>query len=313
MTESQWTDKLLKMSQNTGYSGNGDDASPLGTHWLSSDQFIENTHFKTQWMSFEEIGYKSVVQALSDLAAMATSPQGLMASLAWPPHLEKESILKLLQGIESACLDHGTPLMGGDISSAPQIYINHTVVGGRKDDAQALSISGASPEQKIVISGPLGYAATGLYEVTNKIPTPRYRNYWTKPEVQFEKAEALQKIFHATALTDMSDSLCKSLHGLTTVSHCGALIMEDKLLLNQTWRQYVETLRLSALELFLHGGEDYQLLATVPAEVSDTDLLAHGLMSIGVTTKAQKVQLQQSETRSDLPLKSWDPFALAQE
>ena len=308
MTEKHYIEKLHAVSRATGFTDTGDDAAIVSDcNILSTDQFIEGTHFLWSHMSAEKLGYKSIVQALSDLAAMGAEPRAVLTSLAWnQKHAEK--IDSYLDGIQKACLDYDVPLVGGDITHSPNtFYSDVTVCGWSKSPIKK---SGAQPQDIVVLTGTLGDARAGLETVASALSTAAFRERYEKPTAQIKTIHSLLKRTVVTSCTDISDSLSKSVLALANASRVGMIIDSERIPISQELKKYVHEQNKNLEVYKWNSGEDYQLLLTLPATTPDSLLTDHGLTAIGRVTSDLKVQIKNGDSYVPLTEVGWDPFAL---
>jgi thiamine-monophosphate kinase len=308
--EAMKEDELLafihSISRRTGFTGVGDDAAVLADGLVvSTDQFIENTHFTWSQMSAEEIGHKALVQALSDLAAMAAQPIGVLCSTAWP-QADDEKIRQVFLGIEAACREYQVPLVGGDISrsQASQTYMDFTVLG---KTSRPLLQSGARPGDLIAVSGPIG-GAMGGFRTLNEGESALTRAF-KKPRARIGLALKLAEKNVLTSLTDISDSLSKSLYHLSRQSHCGVTIDLDKIPRLSELETLCEARQWPIKDFLLSGGEDYELLMTLDKNTANSVILDHGLTVIGQTQTGPNTY-NENKKNYPLPEVGWDPFVL---
>jgi len=259
--------------------GIGDDAAvvdaPAATKlaW-TTDMLVEGVHFQTGWQSAEELGRKSLMVNLSDLAAMASQPLYALVSLAIEARMEAEYVLDLCRGIKSGCDEYGLRVIGGDTTaSGSGLIINISAAGSVSGDAMARS--GAAPGEAIVVTGALGGAAAGmrLLAAGTGDAYPGLLRAFRSPEPRLAAAMAARDA-GATSMTDISDGLATDLRHICAASGVGATIDIASLPhppeLDAACREH----GWDREALALGGGEDYELLATFPAESVDGALKA---------------------------------------
>lgn len=312
MNEKDLLKVIQGISHKTGYKRTGDDAAVIGHTVVSTDQFIEGTHFTWDQMSPLEIGYKAVVQALSDLAAMGARPKAVLASLAWPP-AEQERILAVFKGIGVACMDYGVPLAGGDISACRELtYMDFTVIG---ETIHPIEKKGAKPGQLLVLSGPLGLAEAGRRALKDNLNYPNLKLAFIKPTAQIDLARRLCNMNIITTLTDVSDSLSKSVHQISEHSGCGFEIDYKKLPMHPELLRFCTEQKLDIKDFLFNAGEDYQLLMTMITGASEKMITDLGLIPIGYAVEgdaSKDNQVTYTQEGKTLPLTEvgWDPFNL---
>jgi thiamine-monophosphate kinase len=238
---------------------------------LSCDAFLENVHFLAGVHSPDAIGYKALARATSDLAAMGAAPRFFMLSLALPASRTGAWLDALIKGMARAAREFGMVLIGGDTSQNPTVIMNITV-GGDASAGHALTRSGARPGDGIYVSGTLGSAQLGLELILRRLHRDaRWKgllDQHLRPKIQIELGRWLagerrgQPI--ASAATDTSDGLSTDLTHICQASGVNARIYAGQIPVVKV-RQPLQRLGLDPLQLALHGGEDYQLLFTVPS------------------------------------------------
>jgi thiamine-monophosphate kinase len=237
---------------------------------LSCDAFLENVHFLADVHSPSDIGYKALTRATSDLAAMGAVPRFYMMSLALPASRTGPWLDNLIKGLTQAAREFGMILIGGDTSQSATVIMNVTV-GGDAADGRALTRSGARPGDGIYVSGTLGAAQLGLDLILRGLQNKRWKHLLAphlRPKIQLELGRFLAGAPKAykivSAATDTSDGLSTDLTHICQASGVGARIFAAQIpavVVPTSLARY----KFNSLELALHGGEDYQLLFTVPA------------------------------------------------
>jgi len=238
---------------------------------LSCDAFLENVHFLVDVHSPDAIGYKALARATSDLAAMGAAPRFFMLSLALPASRTGAWLDNLIKGMARAAREFGMVLIGGDTSQNATVIMNVTV-GGDVASGRALTRSGARPGDRIYVSGILGAAQLGLQLILRGL----HREWkWKKllephlrPNIQLGLGRWLagERSIRAiaSAATDTSDGLSTDLTHICQASGVSARIFTAQIPAVDVPKSLARH-RFNSLELALHGGEDYQLLFTVPA------------------------------------------------
>jgi thiamine-monophosphate kinase len=238
---------------------------------LSCDAFLENIHFLAKVHPPDAIGYKALARATSDLAAMGATPRFFMLALALPPSRTGSWLDSLIKGMARAAREFGMTLIGGDTSQNTTVIMNVTV-GGDVAPGRALLRSGARPGDGIYVSGTLGAAQLGLELVLRGLHRDRrwkpVLEQHLRPKIQLELGHWLtgERSGHsiASAATDTSDGLSTDLTHICQASGVSARIFGAQIPVVNIPKP-LRQLGLDPLELALHGGEDYQLLFTVPA------------------------------------------------
>jgi thiamine-monophosphate kinase len=311
-TENMKERDLLKIvqgiSQRTGAQHLDDDAAIFNDLIISTDQFVENTHFRWDYhASAQEIGYKGVVQALSDMAAMATKPSGLLMSAALCKY-HKNNWTEIFRGVEKACLEYDVPLIGGDLTQSSSLtYLDFVVFGFNTKPALK---KGAKPGDLIAITGPLGSAAAGLLCCEHLWEYPELKEAFLKPQAQIQTALDLAKSNVLTSLTDISDSLARSCQDLARHSQCSFEIDMAKIPFHSELQKFCSEKNKTFNNLLLYGGEDYQLLMTLSPDSSEKVISDLGLFVIGKATVGNENFYISDGVKTQMTEVGWDPFDL---
>ncbi len=244
--------------------GAGDDAAvirptPGESIVLSTDLSIEGIHFRRDWLNWEAIGYRATAAALSDLAAMAARPIGVLVSLALPPELDTPVYEQISAGITACLRSAGAVLLGGDTSSSPApVLIDITAVGGVR---RPIKRSGATSGDEVWVTGRLGAAASAVLALQSGLePDPSVRRRFERPEPRWREAMWLAKRNALTAAIDLSDGLAGDAEHLSEASGIRLDIEVDRLPLDVSLEGWSNTS--VSLAIAAGGGEDYELLFT---------------------------------------------------
>ena len=210
------------------------DAAELGDGLVvTQDALVEGVHFRLDWTSFRELGYRAAAVNLSDLAASGAEPLALLVTLAAPAELELGDVLELYEGLN----EPGVAIAGGDTTSAPQLALAVTAVGR---SARVPGRTGAKPGDAVVVTGPLGGAGAAFREGRH-----------ARPPLRLEEGRRLATVAHA--LTDVSDGLAVDACHLAARSGCRIELDLEHV-----------PLAPGATVDDLGFGEDYELLAATP-------------------------------------------------
>jgi thiamine-monophosphate kinase len=310
--------------------GIGDDAAVMrprnGAEWvLTTDAFLENVHFLLRVHPPEAVGYKALARATSDLAAMGARPRYFLLNLALPSSCTGKWFDRFLEGMSRAARSFGLVVAGGDTTRCPLVSINLTVIGDIAP-GRAVLRSGARPGDLICVSGTLGEAELGLQLIQRgwlKFPadskwSPNPRKKWKKllekhfyPEPRLSLGEWLAKNGRATAMIDTSDGLSTDLAHICEASGVGAQVWADRIP-KVVVPSDVQKLGLDPLRLSLDGGEDYELLFTVPKRLErrlPRMVCGVPVTIIGEITRGRQILLVDYAGRArPLPAQGWDPF-----
>ena len=265
----------------------GDDAAVInnkGETLVTTDLLIEGVHFDLSYMPLKHLGYKAVMVNLSDVYAMNGSATQITVSIAVSNRFTLEAIEELYSGIQLACDTYSVDLIGGDTTSSTKgILISVTAIGTAKEE-DIVYRHGAKATDLIVVTGDLGAAYLGLQVLERekqvfKIDSnnqPDLDNYTylierqLKPEARKDVAGWLKELeVKPTSMIDVSDGLSSEIMHICSQSKVGCKIYEDKLPLDPQVISTCEEFELDSTMVALSGGEDYELLFTVP--IADFD------------------------------------------
>lgn len=219
------------------------DAAELGDGVVvTQDALVEGVHFRLDWTSWRDLGYKAAAVNLSDLSASAARPEALIVSLCLPPETPAEHVFELYEGIAEA----GVPVRGGDTVAAPALALSVTAIGR---SARVPGRGGARPGDAIVVTGPLGGSGAGFRALSGGRRGDPAVAWHLRPPLRVEEGLALGRV--ATAMLDVSDGLAADAGHVAEVSGCRLAI------------DLAAVPRVGELA-DLGFGEDYELLATTP-------------------------------------------------
>ncbi|PWG05841.1 thiamine-phosphate kinase [Polaribacter aquimarinus] len=319
--------KFFKIHQPSTLKGVGDDAAVLDSSdkqtLVTTDLLIEGVHFDLSYMPLKHLGYKAIIVNLSDVYAMNGEAEQVTVSIAVSNRFSLEAIEELYAGIQLACNTYKVDLIGGDTTSSTKgILISVTAIGTAEKD-KVVYRNGAKETDLIVVSGDLGAAYLGLQvlerekQVFQVDPNnqPDLENYTylierqLKPEARKDVAGILKELdVKPTSMIDISDGLSSELFHICTQSKVGCKIYEDKLPLDPQVISACEEFELDSTMVALSGGEDYELLFTVP--ISDFDKIkANPNFSIigHITAENQGLQLiTRANQEIELKAQGWN-------
>lgn len=245
--------------------GPGDDAAVLSDGWvLSTDLSVEDVHFRRSWLSDAEIGYRAAAGALSDLAAMAAEPVGVLVSCAAPRSVDVEAVNV---GVREVVTSVGASVIGGDLARSPGPLTIDIVVLGRTD--WPVRRSGAEPGDHVWVTGRLGAAAAavGAWQGGGQ-PTPSARRAFARPTPRVLEARCLVEYEIVDAMIDLSDGLAGDAGHLAAASNVAIALEADRIPLADDLLDLDPT---EALELALRGGEDFELCFVTDPDAVDAD------------------------------------------
>ena len=258
--------------------GIGDDAAvltpPRGRQMvMTTDLLIEGVHFDQRTASYEEIGYKAAIANLSDIAAMGARPEYALVSLACPSTITASDVRCLYQGMMDACRPSRVALIGGDTSASPRGLFLSLTLTGSVPSGRALLRSGAQAGDQLYVTGTLGDALAGLHllsrhrRIAARLPSSARRfliDRHRRPTAHPNLGQILSGHRLATAAIDLSDGLSGDLRHLCEQSRVGIELDAAALPVSLALRAYARASRTDPVALALQGGEDYELLFTVP-------------------------------------------------
>jgi len=320
--------RLLSADAPGVHVGVGDDAAvvDLGRHpaVVTTDLLVEGVHFRRGATSAHDLGYKAIAVNVSDVAAMGGSPRYGTVGLGLRTGDEAPFVMELYGGMLEAAEEYGLSVVGGDLSRADRVVIAVTLVG-EVARGHAVTRAGATPGDRIVVTGALGAAAGGLRlaqsdpsEVTESLGTDWARELAAsldRPVARVGEGQSLAQA-GATAMMDISDGLSTDLPRLCAESGVGARIRRAALPVAPALHDLQKVLGTDPFDLALHGGEDYELLVTMPAEAVEPALRKLGerygtsLAEIGEITEAPGEVILVDDDGGEGPLerRGWDHF-----
>jgi thiamine-monophosphate kinase len=250
--------------------GIGEDCAVLkkdeSNAWLvSTDCLVESVHFDFKYFSFVELGKKAMSVNLSDIAAMGGEPRYALVTLGIPKHVSEIDIGEFYTGLDQVAGEFGAAIVGGDTSFSPKLFfVNVVVIGVVKNEAYKLR-SAAKPGDGIYVSGNLGSSAVGLGLLRKrKAQENVYVQAHKNPRPKVALGRLLGECPDVHAMIDLSDGLIQDLSHVMEASGTAAEIDFESVPREEDFETVCRTLRLDPDELLLAGGEDYQLLFTMP-------------------------------------------------
>jgi thiamine-monophosphate kinase len=241
--------------------GPGDDCAVVAGHGiaLTVDMAVEDVHFRRAWMEPREIGYHAAAAAISDLAAMAATPIGVLAALALGPGDETETGPGLMEGVRQAAAAAGAALLGGDVTRSPGPLVVDIVAAGEAP-APVLR-SGARPGDGVWVTGRLGAAAAAVAAwLAGREPEPVARLAFVRPTPRTREALWLRERGVPSAMVDLSDGLAGDAGHIAAASGVALRLEADRIPIAPVLAGTPDALRFAVA-----GGQDYELCFTAPA------------------------------------------------
>lgn len=266
---------------------------------VSTDLLLEGVHFDLTYVPLKHLGYKAAVVNFSDIYAMNGTPRQITVGLGISSRFTVEHIEELYSGMRLACDIYGVDLVGGDTTASRSgLVISITCIGDADKD-KVVFRSGAHDTDLICVSGDLGSAYMGLQLLEREkrvsagdkdfVPQFEGKEYLIerqlKPEARKDIIAALSSSgIKPTSMMDISDGLSSELLHLCKASDTWCRIYEDRLPVDYQTAAMAEEIGMSAITAALNGGEDYELVFTVPLHCHDTVSKIEGVKVIGHMT-----------------------------
>jgi thiamine-monophosphate kinase len=341
-------DRLTKDIQPKNQStikGVGDDCAVM--HYpdkevlVTSDMLMEGIHFDLTYIDLEHLGYKAAMVNISDVFAMNGTPRQLVVSLAVDKRFTVEDIETFYSGLKRACQKWNVDIVGGDTTSSyTGMAISITCIGEADKDSIVYR-NGAKDTDLICVSGDLGAAYMGLqllereksvyYQQVDEAkkkgdnkalealqdfqPDFAGKEYLIQRQIQTEaRGDILEKLreagVHPTAMMDISDGLSSELHHICQQSGCGCRVYEKNLPIDYQTAVMAEELNMNVTTAALNGGEDYELLFTVPIGDHEKVAAMEGVRLIGHITKPELGLMLVTQDNQEFELKAqgWNPL-----
>jgi len=237
----------------------GDDCAVIHSNLLISvDTFIEDIHFSKRYFGYEDIGYKCVGAALSDIAAMAGKPEFYLISLGLTGKEMVKDIEKIMRGMEILGGKYGLTLIGGETVFSQKINISVIVIGTADNPIYR---KGASPGNYIYITGEAGWSYLALNSLKMGRKT-EFDHYHLRPEPKIHKAFRIKKLYNPTAMIDLSDGLIQDASHIAEESDVAIKIETGLIPMSKEKVKFSKELGINPQEATLYGGEDFELLFT---------------------------------------------------
>lgn len=298
---------------------------------VTTDMLMEGIHFDLTYTPLKHLGYKAAMVNFSDVYAMNGTPRQLLVSLAVGRRLEIEHLDALYAGIRLACERHGVDLVGGDTtSSVTGLALSLTCLGDAEAD-EIVYRSGAHDTDLICVSGNLGAAYMGLqlmerekrvfesqrsHDETAAQPDFSGKEYlierFLKPEARRDIIRRLREAgLHPTAMMDISDGLSSELLHICKQSHTGCRLYEERIPIDYETAVTAEEFNFNVYTAALNGGEDYELLFTVPLADHERVASIENVKVVGHITRPElghKLVTRDGQ-EFDLKAQGWNPLA----
>lgn len=309
--------------------GVGDDAAVIEyTNKLtlfSTDMLVEGVHFDLSYVPLKHLGYKAISSNVSDICAMNGTAKQVTVSIALSNRFSVEAVEELYSGMLLACNNYKVDLVGGDTTSSLAGLVISIAILGEAEKEEVVYRNGAKEKDLLVVTGDLGGAYMGLQilerekavfkENPNLQPDLEGNDYilerQLKPEARIDiKAIFKEKGIKPTSMIDISDGLASEILHLCTQSNTGCSLYEEKIPIDGQTSTRAHEFKMDPTICALSGGEDYELLFTIPQSDYDKVRNHPDFTVIGhITDKASGVNMiTRSGTSVELTAQGWDAF-----
>ncbi len=320
----------IRLENESSRYGVGDDAAVLAYApdkevLVTTDLLMEGVHFDLTYVPLKHLGYKAAVVNFSDIYAMNGAPRQITVSLALSKRFSVEDMEALYAGIRLACEQYHVDIVGGDTtSSLTGLAISITCIG-EADKDKVVYRNGAKETDLICVSGDLGAAYMGLQllerekavlkDATDVQPDFSGKEYLLerqlKPEARKDIVERLAEAgVKPTAMMDISDGLSSELMHICTQSNVGCRVYEEHIPIDYQTAVMAEEFNMNLTTCAMNGGEDYELLFTVPIADHEKVERMEGVRLIGHITKPElgRVLITRDGQEFELKAQGWNPL-----
>ena len=320
----------IELKNESSKYGVGDDAAVLSYPTekqvlITTDLLMEGVHFDLIYVPLKHLGYKAAVVNFSDIYAMNGTPKQITVSLALSKRFSVEDMEELYAGIRLACEEYDVDIVGGDTSSSlTGLAISITCIG-EADKDKVVYRNGAKETDLVCVTGDLGAAYMGLQLLerekvalkgkTDVQPDFSGKEYLLerqlKPEARRDIIEKLaEEGIQPTSMMDISDGLSSELLHICTQSKVGCRVYEEHIPIDYQTAVMAEEFNMNLTTCALNGGEDYELLFTVP--ISDHEKISEmeGVKLIGHITKPELgcALITRDGQEFELKAQGWNPL-----
>ncbi len=292
---------------------------------VSTDLLIEGVHFDLAYMPLKHLGYKAVVVNISDICAMNATATQITISVAVSNRFSLEALDELFAGITLASKEYKLDVIGGDTTSSQTGLIISITAIGEANENEIVYRNGAKKTDLLVVTGDLGAAYMGLQVLErekqvfnvnpNNQPDLDTYSYLIERQLKPEARKDIRTLLFAldikpTAMIDVSDGLSSEIMHLCKQSRVGCNLYEDKLPLDPQFINVCEEFSIDATTVAINGGEDYELLFTIPMEDFDKIKGNPNFTIIGhMTQESEGIHLvTRANTKIPLKARGWNPL-----
>ncbi|MEA4904953.1 MAG: thiamine-phosphate kinase [Petrimonas sp.] len=321
--------KNIKLTQPTTKRGVGDDAAVIDNSGkrtlVTTDLLLEGIHFDLTYVPLKHLGYKSAVVNFSDIYAMNGKPQQITVSLGISQRFSVEDLEAFYAGVLLACEIYGVDLVGGDtVSSLTGLSISITCIG-IADEEKIVYRNGAKDTDLIFVSGDLGAAYMGLQLLEREKTVfdgkadfqPDFvgKEYILERQLKPEARKDIVQLLYEhgivpTAMIDISDGLSSDIIHICKQSNVGCRLFEERLPIDYQTAVMAETFNMNVTTVALNGGEDYELLFTVPLSLHEKVSALSGIHLVGHITRPEDGYYLVTRDGQEMELKAqgWNPI-----
>ncbi|HHV85306.1 MAG TPA: thiamine-phosphate kinase [Petrimonas sp.] len=321
--------KNIKLTQPTTKRGVGDDAAVIDNSdkrtLVTTDLLLEGIHFDLTYVPLKHLGYKSAVVNFSDIYAMNGKPQQITVSLGISQRFSVEDLEAFYAGVLLACEIYGVDLVGGDtVSSLTGLSISITCIG-IADEEKIVYRNGAKDTDLIFVSGDLGAAYMGLQLLEREKTVfdgkadfqPDFvgKEYILERQLKPEARKDIVQLLYEhgivpTAMIDISDGLSSDIIHICKQSNVGCRLFEERLPIDYQTAVMAETFNMNVTTVALNGGEDYELLFTVPLSLHEKVSALSGIHLVGHITRPEDGYYLVTRDGQEMELKAqgWNPI-----
>ncbi len=321
--------KNIELQNASSIIGVGDDAAVID-HFgkqtvITTDLLVEGVHFDLMYTPLKHLGYKSVVVNLSDVYAMNATPTQITLSIAFSNRFSMEALDEFYEGVYAACHTYGVDLVGGDTSSSQKGFVISVTALGEAEPGKIVRRNTAKPRDLLCCSGDLGGAYVGLLFLEREkkifLESPQ-----VQPDLEDEKyvigkllkPEARKDIIEffgrenilPSAMMDISDGLSSEILHICRSSNVGCVLYEEKIPIAEEMKKAAYKFEIDPTACALSGGEDYELLFTIPQSEYDKIVLNEQISVIGYMTDAEEGAniITKGGNRHPVTAQGWNAF-----
>ena len=319
----------IQLTQKTSVKGVGDDAAVIDNTdkktLVATDILLEGIHFDLTYVPLKHLGYKAAIVNFSDIYAMNGTPQQIVVSLGISTRFCVEDMDALYEGIKLACKMYDVDLVGGDTSSSLTGLTINVACIGYADENQIVYRNGAKNTDLIFVSGDLGAAYMGLQLLEREKlvfdgqpdfqPDFAGKEYLLERQLKPEARKDIVKLLAEnritpTAMIDISDGLASDMLHICKQSKVGCVIYEERIPIDYQTALMAETFNINVTTVAMNGGEDYELLFTVPLSLHEQISALPGIHLIGHITPEENGcnLITRDGQEMQLRAQGWDPL-----